>query len=630
MTVHDDPLADDFPAADEAQWRALVEKALKGADFERRMVARTYDGIRIEPLSRAARGAGAVLAARAGRPWSIAARVDHPDPAEANRLALSDLQGGADALVLVAAGGGSSRGFGVDPRDLARVLDGVMLDLIRIRIDGGFAPAESAMVDALIALAGRRGHAPGSLAVDCAVDAATTLLEADLATSVGRLNPAGLAGALVACDARPVHEAGGSEAQELAYLLALAAASGRALTEASPSLTPAEAFALLSFTLAVDADQLLVIAKLRALRYLMARLAAASGVEPQPVTIHAETAWRMLSRRDPAVNMLRATVAVFSAVVGGADQVAVLPHTAALGLPDALARRIARNTQLVLLEEAGLATVADPAAGSGAIEALTDSLARAAWALFQDIERAGGIAASLASGHFQGLIAATRAARLTDIATRRTAVTGTSEFPTLAELPATVLAPLPGPSSSSARVAWTGLSLPSLRLAEPFEVLRDRADAHQQDTGRRPRLFLAALGPLAEHSARTLWVTNAVAAGGIEAVAPADGFASSSDAGRAFAESGAGVAIITGTDETYALLAEATAGALKAAGARAVWLAGRPGGSEATLRTAGVDGFLHAGQNLIEALARLQRETGIDDAVVNASPDRAASRPLIP
>src|SRR5262249_13441721 len=182
----------------------------------------------------------------------------------------------------------------------------------------------------------------------------------------------GLTGPFAPADARIVHNAGGSEAQELAYALAVAVAYLRALEAGGVGLDAARG--MIYFRFAADADQLLTIAKFRGVRKLWARIEEACGLTPAPAFITAETAWRMMTRRDPHTNMLRATIAVVSAGVAGANAITVLPFTMALGLPDPFARRIARNTQLVLLEESNLARVSDPAAGSGAVEALTDAL----------------------------------------------------------------------------------------------------------------------------------------------------------------------------------------------------------------------------------------------------------------
>src|SRR3954469_25683362 len=187
----------------------------------------------------------------------------------------------------------------------------------------------------------------------------------------------GFKGPFALAGGRPIHDAGGSEAQELAFALAIALAYLRALEAGGIALDAASA--AISFRLIADADQFLTMAKFRALRLLWARIEQSCGLTPRPVLIAAQTAWRMLTRRDPYVNMLRATMATFSAGLAGADSICVLPHTLALGLPDSGARRIARNTQLVLLEESNLAKVSDPAAGAGGIEALTRELCDATW-----------------------------------------------------------------------------------------------------------------------------------------------------------------------------------------------------------------------------------------------------------
>src|SRR5262249_52752940 len=220
---------------------------------------------------------------------------------------------------------------------------------------------------------------------------------------------------------------------------------------------------------------------------LWARVEAACGLTPAPALLTAETAWRTMTRRDPYVNMLRATIAVVAAGLGGADAVTVLPFTLALGLPDRFARRIARNTQLVLLEESNLAKVADPAAGAGGVEALTDELCRAAWAQFQEIERAGGVWPALEQGLIQGKVAAVRAERAKAVARRRDALPGTSNFPDLAETPPAVLDVAPVSPPAVAGVP-TFEPLPPHRLAEPFEALRDASDRMLAQTGARPKI----------------------------------------------------------------------------------------------------------------------------------------------
>jgi methylmalonyl-CoA mutase len=615
-----------FPLADEARWRAAVDKALKGADFEKKLVSRTADGLAIQPLYHRRADAELVAGATAGARWRIAARVDDPDPRAAAAQALDDLAGGADALALVFQGSASARGFGLPTTDAAAVdacLDGVALDLISVRIE----PAPQARITARLfaEVVKRRRLAPADMAVDFGFDPLGLLARSGVLLApwadigqrlndmVGEFTALGFRGPFITCDARIVHEAGGSEAQELAHALASAVAYLRALDAAGMPL--ADAARSLSFTIATDADQFMGVAKLRALRRLMARVQEACGLDSAPIRIHAETAWRMLTRRDVAVNMLRNAVASFTAAVGGADTITVQPHTAALGLPGPFARRIARNMQHVLAEEAHLWRVADPAAGAGGYEALTDALCAEAWDAFQQIEREGGLVASLTAGAFQARIGAVSARRARDIATGKLPLTGTSAFPDLAERPETVLAATPVPQRQVTAGPVTITPLSTLRLAEPFEALRDRAEALAAG-GRAPSVFLATLGRVGDFSARAGFARGFFAAGGV-AAAGHDGFADGDGATDlvaltdAFKASGAALACICGADEAYASEARDAALALGASGARAIWLAGRPGEAEAALRAAGVSGFVFMGADMIaalgEALAALEK-----------------------
>ncbi|MGW1838979.1 methylmalonyl-CoA mutase family protein, partial [Streptomyces sp. NPDC002067] len=393
-------------------------------------------------------------------------------------------------------------------------------------------------------------------------------------------------------DALPYHEAGGSAAEELGCALATGVAYLRALTAAGLDIDTA--CGQLEFRYAATADQFLTIATLRAARRLWARVTEVCGASPEARAQrqHAVTSPVMMTRRDPWVNMLRTTVAGLSAGVGGADAVTVLPFDASLGLPDAFARRIARNTQAVLLEESHLSKVIDPAGGSWYVEELTDELARAAWAWFQEIEGAGGQAAALDSGLVSGRLAATWQRRSRDLATRREPITGVSEFPYLAEAPV----------RREAAPAPSGGGLPRVRRDDAYETLRARSDAHLAATGARPKVFLAALGPAAAHTARVTFAANLFQAGGVETVhEPAS--VDADTVAAAFAASGARIACLCGSDTLYAEQAAQVAAALKAAGAVRVYLAGAPGERRAEFEQAGVDAYVFTGCDAAGALA---------------------------
>ena len=596
------PLAAEFPPATREQWRKLVEGVLKGAPFDQKLVARTYDRLAVEPLYPRKADARPLASRAPGLPWAVVQRVDHPDPAAANAEALHDLESGATGLALVLAGTVGSYGYGLPATEQAivRALAGVHLDAgIALDLDLGAPGIEvGRLAGALL-----RGVAPaatdirfgcdpiGAAAASARAQQPWGQLRPAFAAAIAELSARGLRGPFALADGRAIHNAGGSEAQELAYVLALAVEYLRALESAGVALEAARR--MIYFRLVADTDQLLTMAKFRALRKLWARVEAACGLTPAPALLTSETAWRTMTRRDPYVNMLRATIAVVAAGLGGADAVTVLPFTLALGLPDRFARRIARNTQLVLLEESNLAKVADPAAGAGGVEALTDELCRAAWAQFQEIERAGGVWPALEQGLIQGKVAAVRAERAKAVARRRDALTGTSNFPDLAETPPAVLdvAPVSPPAFEP---------LPSQRLAEPFEALRDASDRMLAQTGARPKIFLANLGRLADFTARATFARNLFEAGGIEAP-PNDGFLDRDAMIAAFKASGAKLACLCGSDEVYAHEAVEAAKALKAAGAY-IYLAGRPGELEAALRAADVESFIYTGCDVLATL----------------------------
>jgi methylmalonyl-CoA mutase len=599
--------AADFPLATEEAWRGLVDAVLKGAPFAR-LESRTYDGLTIEPLYARDRAAAAVLGRSPGAAWTIMQRVDHPDPAAANAQALDDLQNGATGLVLVFAGSVSANGFGLDPSPatLARALDGV--DLTAVAIDVNLSPATRHVVRDFAALVKGRGIAPAKVDLRASINPVGGFaasghgprswneLAPSFAAMIGELAAAGFHGPFAVADGRVIHNAGGSEAQELAFALASAVAYLRALEANGTALAAARD--AIYFRFSADADQFLTMAKFRAARKLWARVEQACGLTPKPVMIAAETAWRMMTKHDAYVNMLRATIAVAAAALGGADSITVLPHTAPLGLPDPFARRIARNTQLVLLEESNLARVADPAAGSGALEALTQDLCMTAWSLFQEIEQAGGVWAALETGLIQRHAAAVRAERERAIARRTDILTGTNEFPDINEvLPAVLdVAPVAAPKDEAAIIA---AALPRIRLAEPFERLRDASDKILARTGARSRVFLATLGKPADFNARANFAKNFFEAGGIEAVGGQD---NPSPLAAAFKAAGAALACLCGSDKAYHSEAEAAATALKAQGARHVYLAGRPAAKEETLRAAGVQTFIHDGCDVLATL----------------------------
>jgi methylmalonyl-CoA mutase len=620
-------LAADFPDQDEARWRTLAEAALKGAPWER-LVNRTLDAIPIQPLYRATDFASAADAAglpgqapftrgsTAARdrylPWDIRQPVGGPDPAEANRLALADLERGVSSIELLVSGT-ARPGLSVDGLSLA--LAGVMLDLAPVALSAGrmgLAAAQALAAHLEAAKADPAQAAPAfnldpfgpwmrTGALDDSAEASIAAAAA-FAAGPGQMWAKGTA---LRVNGRALHEAGASPAWELAGMLSAGVAYLRALEAAG--LAVEDGARRLLFALAVGPDTMAEIAKLRAARTLWAEVMAACGApaHTRAMKLQAITGARMMTRFDPWTNILRGAAACFAAAAGGADVVTVLPFTAPLGEASSLARRMARNTQLILMEESGLGRVADPAGGSFAVERLTADIAAAAWERFQTIEAGGGLAAALRSGLVQKAVADTRAAAAKDYARRKTTITGLTDFPLLEDIKPEILHARPTEPAPLAKVdaiealAW-------MRWSEPFERLRDKAEAMAP----RPSVFFANLGPLAEFSARANFAQNLFAAGGVGAIGPDAAYPDDAARLAAFRSSGARVAVLAGADARYAAEAAGAALALKAADAAWIVYAGKPA-DEAALRTAGVDQFVFAGQDALGALETLHAALGV-------------------
>ncbi|MFD7319488.1 methylmalonyl-CoA mutase family protein [Streptomyces sp. NPDC059875] len=601
MTVLPDDglsLAAEFPDATREQWQRLVAgvlsksgKDVEGTAAEDALSTTLEDGLRVRPLYAAGDTApdpgfpGFAPFVRAGRAegnvlggWDVRQRHTTVD----GDAVLADLENGVTSLWLAVGD------QDIPVSSLGRVLDGVYLDLAPVVLDAGSEVDDAARE--LLRLYEERGvtkeAARGNLGADPLGFEARTDRSFDFSPVAGLARRCaeeypGLRALTV--DALPFHEAGGSAAQELGCSLATGVAYLRQLTDAGLSIE--QACGQLEFRYAATADQFLTIAKLRAARRLWARVAEVCGASGAGAQVqHVVTSPVMMTRRDPWVNMLRTTVATLAAGVGGADSVTVLPFDHALGLPDAFARRIARNTSTILIEESHLSRVIDPAGGSWYVERLTDELAQAGWEFFQWIERIGGQAEALRSGHLGQDLANNWEARSSKLAKRREPVTGVSEFPNLTEKPV-VREPAPEPPAGG---------LPRVRRDDAYEALRARSDAHLAATGTRPRIFLATLGPAAAHTARATFAANLFQAGGIEAVTEGT-----------FEESGASEACLCSSDALYEEQAEARAEELRSTGAGHVFLAGRPG------QYAGVDAYVFAGCDAVAVLTATLDRMGV-------------------
>src|SRR6476661_8416701 len=554
------PGAQDSLDSGVARWRSAVARVLAKstrrdaadlpAEPERLLDSPTYDGFPIRPLYTSldalpepalpgqwpyVGGGDALRDVKSG--WRVAEAfpANGSAVADANGAVLVALTEGVSALVLRV--GGSAA-------ELDRLLEGVFLDLVPVMFDAGVDYV--AATDAVLALLTDLDDDQRSrLSVDLGGDPLTAPLSRRPAPSVADVvavaaKVTGYDGGVraVTVDGPAFHDLGASASWELAGSVAVP-----------------DALRQISFRYAADDDQFMTIAKLRAARQLWARVAEVVG-EPDAgaARVHAVTSLPMMAQRDPWVNMLRTTLAAFSAGVGGADTVLVHPFDVAIpdgfpGTSASFARRMARNTQLLLLEESHIGRVLDPAGGSFFVEDLTRQLAEQAWQHFRDIESRGGCGEALEFDFVTSSIASVAERRTDDIAHRRTRLTGVNEYADLAEPPLSRSA-----SASAVR-----------RYTAGFEALRDRSDGYLERTGSRPQVLLLPLGPLAEHNIRATFAVNLLASGGIGAVNP--GTVDAAGVPQAVSDAGnLAVAVICGTDARYGTDASDVVNAARQAG----------------------------------------------------------------
>lgn len=684
----------EFPPTTEQAWRATAEEALDGAPFDKKLITKTAEGVDLQPIyARAstpppawqARPPGFAPFVRGADPlgareqtWLICQEPAGATLAECNRTLLEDLNHGQNAVFLrldpATRLGLEPAGVGGVPlatlADVRSLLGKADLSAVPVYVPAGLAalPVASLLATYVRAEYGRtdvlrgailadpigewlrQGQLPGGL--DSAAEQMAALIK------WARPNAPQLR--TVGVDAGLWGDAGANGVQELAFGLATGVDYLRRLSALGVTVDEVASSAVFSWSL--GSHFFLEIAKLRAARLLWSRaVAAAGGSEAaQRLVSHGRvTGWNK-TVLDAHNNLLRATTEAFAGVVGGCQSLEIAPFDALRGETTELSRRLARNLHVILAEECQLGRVVDPAGGSYYVETVTRQLAEKAWALFQEIEKRGGMAAAIAAGYPQELVAKTAADRIAAVEGRRDGVIGTNLHPNLKEklpeiapakpikLPrrtkhasaadlnrlnpalvtntAGLFEALGDAFASGATIAEIKSRLCSKtelneikavtprRRAEPFEALRRRAEAHLAKTGSRPKVFLATMGPRKQHAARAEFSTGFFAAGGFEVV-PNKGFETPEAAATAALASGAPVVVLCSTDDTYPALVPPLAGALKAAGAKApfVVLAGMPATPELQqqFKSAGVDEFIHLRANCAKLLAEIQNRLGL-------------------
>lgn len=607
-------LAGDFATPTQEQWENEVLKVLNrrrppGTELSvdqamARLRTTTVDGLVIEPLYTETDGPalgvpgaspytrGTTVRTGEALAWDVRQLHEDPDAAATNAAVLEDLRVGGTSVWLRVGDGG------IAPSNVNAALAGVVANLAPIAVSS--TSDQAAAADALLAFWNGATDVAGNLGIDplgfAALNGTTPDLSV-LATYVAKT--AGLPKVTpIVVDARVYDDAGAGDVDQLAYAIATGIEYARALVAAG--VPAADAVKAIEFRVTANADQFLVIARLRALRRLWARVGEVLEV-PAIATQHAVTSYRMITRDDPWVNLLRGTIATFGAAVGGAESITTLPFDTAQGLPNTLSRRMARNTQLVAAEESNLGRVEDPAGGSWYVESLTNDVAQAAWARVQEIEAAGGFAAALAAGTVLGQIAKTVTERHKRLASRKQPITGVSMFPPEAETPVENLKPRPAQSVPA--------GLKPLRDSEVFEGLRDRVSTQTRLTGTQPGVFLASLGERRDFGPREQFTSNVLLVAGL--AHPSSEGGTADEIVAQVKAAGTNTVILCSSAKVYAAQAIEVAGALKAAGIAHVWIAGKK--TETGSEDAGsvIDGEVFDGMDVVSFLSDTLDRLGV-------------------
>jgi methylmalonyl-CoA mutase len=705
-------LLSEFAPVTYDDWRKLVEVELKGAPFDKKMFTSTYEGITLHPIYRRedvgnlphvnsfpgfapfVRGSSASGIVR--KPWDVSQELLFSSPTEFNHAARNSISRGLNALNIML---DQATRNGHDPdwaqpeevgsgglsiatlSDLDRALDGIDLEKTFLLIRSGASALPIGAV--LVALARKRKKTLTALRGCIEMDPLGVI------SHEGKL-PQSFDGAYeemaaltqwcaeraphlqtICIHSRAWHESGASAVQELAFVLASAVQYLREMSQRGLGVdvvAPRTRFAI-----TVGEQFFMEIAKLRALRMLWSRAIEAIGgnAESQKLTLHVRTSLWNKTVYDPYNNLLRTTVEAFAGVLGSCDSMQVGAFDETVRQPDDFSRRLARNTQLILQKECELTHVIDPVGGSWFVENLTAELANRAWALFQEVEKLGGMEAALRAGFPQKTVAATAAEKLKNVSRRRDSIVGVNQYANPKEKPLerpavdakafhkrrvqqvvahrtsmeedqseVVLEKLAkvveakGTACFEACVeavtagATIGEITRALRIndspCEPitpvcitraavaFEKLREAMDRQVAQTGQPAEVFLCNMGPLKEHKARADFSRGFFSAGGFEVTSPA-GFKTSAEAAVAFAASKARLAVICSTDDNYPALVPALVKELRAKRPDTIIvLAGYPQDQIEAHKAAGVDEFIHVRADAVEVLKKCQSKLGIE------------------
>ena len=615
----------EFPPVTTAEWEEVIRKDLKGADYEKKLIWKTLEGFNVRPyyryedianLSTVHVNPGDFPYVRGnhqkGNSWKVRQdfEVCLDKPTEANRKALDLLERGVESL-------GFNLSSDCEPSfdSISRLLKGIDLTNVEVNFTGGSATAKA--LPFIIKYFQQSGVKPDNIKGSIDYSPLTTLALKGKFCCENDSSSQGLVSALAAVkdfpnfkvigiNAHVFHNSGSSAVQELAFGLAMASDYLNVLTDKGFSAD--EVANRIRFNFAVGSNYFMEIAKFRAARLLWAKLVEAYNPKNREAThmdIHAETSRWNLTVYDSYVNMLRTTTESMSAVLAGVGSLNVLPFDTPYSEPSVFSERIARNQQILLREESYFDKVADPAAGSYYIENLTLSIAEHAWNLFLEVDRLGGFRSAFEKGFIQERISEVAAKRDANIASRREVLVGTNQYPNFNEVADVAKVKPEAVTRKTPHKPNDAIAQPLVpyRGAQAFEELRYRTDS----SGRRPRVFMLALGNLAMRSARAQFSSNFFAVAGFEVIDNI-GFNTVDEGVKAALDAKSDVIVICSSDDEYSTLAPE---AFEKINGKAIFVVAGEPACKPDLEAKGITNYISVKSNLLDTLLKYQEMLGI-------------------
>lgn len=608
-------LFDEFPPVTTEQWEAVIEKDLKGADYNKKLVWKTAEGFQVKPYYRAENlkdvpwldtkpGEFPYIRGneKEGNDWLVCEDIEVHDYHEANRKALDALNRGANAISFRL-----EYDKPYDAVEISGLLNGIYPEMVEITFyNNKYHLALLEMMSNVPGIRGSLNYDPLTRYIRRGTWFVTENTDMELAAILAKADVPNVQ--TIGVNAHVFTNAGASISQEMGITLAVGVeyidqllAKGLTIDEIAPKMR---------FNIAVGQTYFMEMAKMRAYRMLWAEILKAYGAKEEncKMRIHAFNALINMSLYDPYVNMLRTTTGTMAAVLGGVGSFSVTPFDATFEEATEFAGRIARNQQLILKEEAHFDKVADPAAGSYYIENLTQSLATAAWNVFLSIQEEGGYLASVRKGTIQKIVKESAERRFSNVATRRETILGTNQFPNFTETmkfdPAEWVFKASDKREEKAEIE----TIVTFRVAQQFEAMRYATDVFSKDH-KRPTAWMFTYGNLAMRKARANFASNFFACAGFEVV-DNPGFKTLEEGIEAAHQVKPEIVVICSSDEEYG-----EGNALKIFEAlkddAIVVLAGNPEGTADILKEAGLEYFIHVKSNVLDTLKSFQQKLGI-------------------